>query len=146
MPFFCHATKVECVHWMHYMLQTDISSESNVADLSCCSLPCPFRSFYSIQKVKTRGVDLELEVRHNLKGLLVGLHKMELFGVPPARRGLGCTAAPTFWHDLGSPHWFFVATLLYFTYFSGLLISYGTSLTSRVHRLVMLEFAVLTIG
>lgn len=93
----------------------------------------------------TWGRKLELTVRQRSRRLPVNYHGIGLFLMLPARRGLIYAATTAFWHDLESPHWFLVSTLLCFSYFMGLLPTVITSLTSLLRRLTMLVFVVLTI-
>lgn len=44
MPFVCYATEVDFVRRMWKMLGTNISSDSDEVDLSCCCFPRTFRS------------------------------------------------------------------------------------------------------
>lgn len=55
MPLVRHATEVKYVRTIWEMLRTDISSEGNVVDLSCCFLPLPLRSLELIRDVETWG-------------------------------------------------------------------------------------------
>lgn len=86
LPFVPHVTEVEYKRRISKMLGTDISSESNVVDLSCCWLPRTFSSFYLMREVDTWGRDLELKVLQRSRGLLVGWHNIELIVVPSSRR------------------------------------------------------------
>lgn len=119
MLFVPHATEVEHERRIGEVWRTDISFERDMVDLSSCCLHCPFTSFYLIREVDTWSRDLDLEVQQPLKGLLFAWHNIELFAVPPARRGLVYAPTPLFWQDLDTPRRSFVATPLCFSNFFG---------------------------
>lgn len=88
MSFVRHATGVKYVRDMSEMLHTDISSHSDIVNMSRCCLPHPICSFYLIQEADPWGRGVDFEVRQRLKvcssdGTISGL-----FAVPPARQGL----------------------------------------------------------
>lgn len=87
MPLIRRAIE-KYVRQMREMSHMDISSDSDVVDLSRCCLPRPFCLLYPIREVSTWGRDVDYEVRLRLNGLLVGWDSIEVFAVPPARRGL----------------------------------------------------------
>lgn len=54
-PYTRHSTEAKNVRRIREVLRTDISSDTDLADLSRCCLPLPFSSIYLIRKVDTRG-------------------------------------------------------------------------------------------
>lgn len=117
MTFVRHETEIVYVRRMHGILRMELSSESDVVNLSCRCMPRPFSSLYLKREVDTWGQELVLKVRQRLKGLRVGWHNIKLFTVSPARREPVYAALPGFWYGLENLRWFLVATLLYFSYF-----------------------------
>lgn len=92
----------------------------------------------------TWGRDADFDMQQKTKGLLVGLQNIKLFAVLPARHGLVYAVASAFWHALKGPHWFRLVAGLCFLHFSGLLARGDTSLMSRVRRLTVFFFFILT--
>lgn len=68
--FVRHTTEVKNIRHMHKTLQTDISSGSNVAELSCCCWSCPFSMFYRIREVNRCRLALDLEAQQRSKELV----------------------------------------------------------------------------
>lgn len=62
MPFAHHGTKTQYVRRMRFVLRIYVSSESDMADLSCCCLPRPSSYIYQMQEVDTSDRDLYLEM------------------------------------------------------------------------------------
>lgn len=56
-------------------------------------------------------------MRQRLNDLVFGWHNIDLFAVPPARRGLLNAVTPSFWHNLKRPRRSLVAVPLCFSYF-----------------------------
>lgn len=98
---------------MREMLRANISGDNYIVNLSRYCFPRPFRSFFLVWEVETKGHNLDLEVRRESKGLIVGWHNIKLFAVPPSRHELVYAATPAFWHDLEISCWFFAATPLF---------------------------------
>lgn len=125
------------------MLHTNILSESNVDDLSCCCLPCPFCMVYLIRGVDTWGRNLEFEVRQrsnccSTAGTILSCLRYRQLGgglFMPKRGRFG-----VFLRAL------VVISPICFFYFSGLFAGNDTSLMSRVRCLAMLQFVFLMIG
>lgn len=59
MPLLRHATEFEYVCRMNEIERTDISSDSNVVDLSRCCFPSSISSIYLLQKLFTWSQDAD---------------------------------------------------------------------------------------
>lgn len=81
MPIGHHATKIKYFCRMCEILFEDISSKSDVCDLSSLCMSRPLSSFYLINEVNTSSRKLDLKVQTRLKDFLVNWHKMKLFAV-----------------------------------------------------------------
>lgn len=135
MPFIYHATEFKYAFRMWEMFRTDISSESDVVDFSCCLLPFPLSFSYQIPEMAIWGQYFELEVWQRSKGWLVYLQNIELFAIPSVMWRNVYSAALTFRTGYERLYWFLAAWLLYFIHFSGLFAKDATILRSRVRRL-----------
>lgn len=62
MPFVRYVTEVEYVRCKREIERTDISSDNDLADLSCCCLPHLFSSFNSIRETDTWGRDVDFKM------------------------------------------------------------------------------------
>lgn len=67
--------------------------------------------------VGNAGPELDLEVRQRSKELFIGLYNIDLYSVPPTRRGFVYATTPASRLDFESPCWFLVAMPLRFLFF-----------------------------
>lgn len=93
-----------------------------------------------------RKLDLEERLRRNGYGCFVGWHNLLFFVVPPAMSLLFYGSLSVFWNEIESLwllHMMWTSSLVYY---NGMMFGDDDHNTSRVQRIVALEFVVLTLG